>query len=306
MLISIVTPTLALDEVLSEARASVKRQYAHVTIEHIIVVDDPDAVLPPGSQSGNVFTYFSYNTQKKGPGGARNTALERVKGDFVFFLDADDIWDDDYLSDVLPVYAARPDVHCVSVAGLTFGKHVLRPRLNIPLLAEGIIPRSGVAWNPVGCPSGFSYRLDGKTKALRFKDAIYFQDLIFYLELLSTGAVFWRHSKSYFWYRKSEGQLTSVVSADKVRMSERMVHHCLAEWRDMGISPREARIASIQIRRLSAARLRRRDHASTLLLCLLAPNWAFGQVRRLMENARIDRDATPPGRASCRSAQIAP
>lgn len=74
MLVSIVTPTLALDEVLSEARASVKRQYAHVTIEHIIVVDDPDAVLPPDSQSGNVFTYFSHNTQKKGPG-ARGTLL---------------------------------------------------------------------------------------------------------------------------------------------------------------------------------------------------------------------------------------
>lgn len=274
-----------------DARVSVARQLRDVEIEHLIVIDDRAAVLPLGVRNGNVETYFLHNANEKGPGGARNTALDRVSGDFVFFLDADDIWRDDYLDGVLRVFAEQPNVHCVSVAGLSFGEQISRPRVNIPVLADGMISRHCVAWNPVGCPSGFSYRRDGKTIDIRFKNAVYFQDLIFYLELMSLGASFWRHRDMFFWYRKSQGQLTSIVSPEKVLASEATVHECLDEWRTSGLSAREAFVASVQIRRLSAARLRRRDHIGTLLLCMLAPAWVLGQARRMVENIRIGRQA---------------
>lgn len=306
MKVSIVTPALVADEALRDARASVARQSRGVEIEHLVVIDDRDAALPRDERNGNVATHFLHNNHAKGPGGARNTALDRVSGDFVFFLDADDVWRDDYLDEVLKVFAEQRNIHCVSVAGLSFGEHISRPRLNIPVLVGGIIPRICVAWNPVGCPSGFSYRRDGKTRDLRFKDAIYFQDLIFYLELMSLGAIFWRHREMFFWYRKSQGQLTSMVSPEKVHASEAMVHRCLDEWRAKGLSGLEVFVASVQIKRLSAARLRRRDRRNTLLLCILAPTWALGQARRLFENSRIDRWVELHRPTASRSFPIAP
>ncbi|WP_395396237.1 glycosyltransferase family A protein (plasmid) [Novosphingobium sp. BL-8A] len=290
MKVSIVTPTLAFDQPLREARASVERQTRDVEIEHIIVVDDPSVAMMPDEKRSNVSTYFVRNMHPKGPGGARNTALDLATGEFVFFLDADDIWNDEHIAQIMSIFAAQPDVHCVSVAGVSFGQDVSRPRVNIPVLSDGAIPRISVAWNPVGCPSGFSYRRDAKTRAVRFKDAIYFQDLLFYLELLSHDAIFWRHRELHFWYRKSPGQLTSVISTDKVRHSKQLVEHCLAKWQGAGLSTFEAQVASVQIKRLSAARIGRRDYANTLLLCIIAPVWVIGQARRMLENFRIGRN----------------
>ena len=294
MKISIVTPTRALDHFLEEARAALRRQTADVEIEHVVVVDDGKAALPPDQITGNVHTLFLHNAGGRGPGGARNTGLERVSGAFVFFLDADDIWEDDYVERVLSVYAGHPEVDCVSVAGLSFGEHIQHPRANIPLLPQGIIDRCAVAWNPVGCPSGFSYRQNMITRDVRFKDAIYFQDLILYLDLLRLGAVFWRENSVRYWYRRSPGQLTSGTATETVRESEAVVHRNIAAWRDAGLSGWEAAVASVQIRRLSANRRRRRNYGSTLLLMLMAPSWVAGQIRRLRENARLAKGRVEP------------
>lgn len=289
MKISVVTPTLALDEFLKDARASVARQAKHISIEHVIVVDDPDASLPLDAIEGNVHTLFLHNRRGKGPGGARNTALDCVTGSIVFFLDADDIWSDDHVRKAVSIYERKRQVDCISVAGLSFGEHIKRPRKTIPDLPQGFISRHSVAWNPIGCPTGFSYRRDARTSEIRFKDAIYFQDVIFYLELLRLGAVFWRENSVRYWYRRSQGQLTSIVPTGNILKSEEMVHRSLAQWKNAGLSSWEVMIAAVQIRRLSANRLRRRDYLNTLLLAVMAPRWAVGQVSRMVGNIRIGR-----------------
>ncbi|WP_324699481.1 glycosyltransferase family 2 protein [Novosphingobium sp. RL4] len=291
MKVSIVTPTLALDDFLAEARQSVARQDSGIEIEHLIVVDDRQAVLPADDRHGNVATLFLHNAQEKGPGGARNTALDRATGDFVFFLDADDVWDPDHLRRAVGVYQGNPQVDCISIAGLSFGQSVRHVRMTIPDLPQGIIPRHSVAWNPIGGPTGFSYRRSAKTAAVRFKDALYFADIIFYLELLHLGATFWRENSVRYWYRRSPGQLISIAPIDKIRASEARVHQEIAAWKDSGLSAREARLASVQIRRLSANRQRRPSYRNTLLLAAIAPRWAASQVMRQVKNMRIRRTA---------------
>lgn len=289
MKISVVTPTLALDDFLTEARQSVARQDCDCEIEHLIAVDDHYVVLPPDAMTGRVVTRFLHNGQAKGPGGARNSALDHATGAIIFFLDADDIWSADYIRRIVAVYAAQPAVDCVSVAGLSFGEAIQRPRLTIPSLPNGIIARATVAWNPIGGPSGFSYRRTAATGAIRFKDAIYFQDILFYLDLLRQGAVFWRENSVRYWYRRSPGQLISTRAVDKVRASRMLVEQSIATWRDAGLTRWEARVAHVQIQRLSANRERRRDWRHTLLLVAMAPRWALAQLRRYMENRHLTR-----------------
>ncbi|KPH66578.1 glycosyltransferase family 2 protein [Novosphingobium sp. ST904] len=165
--------------------------------------------------------FFLHNGQEKGPGGARNTALDRATGDFVFFLDADDVWDPDHLRRAVGVYQGNPQVDCISIAGLSFGQSVRHVRMTIPDLPQGIIPRHSVAWNPIGGPTGFSYRRSAKTAAVRFKDALYFADIIFYLELLHLGATFWRENSVRYWYRRSPGQLISIARSTRSALRKR-------------------------------------------------------------------------------------
>lgn len=287
MRISVVTPTRALDAFVAQSRASVARQSPNVAIEHLVVVDDPEASLPPEETVDHVRTRFLHNRRGKGPGGARNTGLDEATGDFVFFLDADDIWSDDHVRRVISIYYRDPKVDCVSVPGLSFGEDVEQPRETIPRLPQGRIGRRTVAWNPVGCPTGFSYRRDTRTAGLRFHDAIYFQDVIFYLELLRLGARFWRENSIHYWYRRSAGQLTSIVPTEAILASEGMVHDALASWRGTGLTPGEVAVATVQIRRLSAHRQRRPAHVDTLRLAAMAPSWAMGQVGRVVRNARL-------------------
>ena len=289
MRISVVTPTLALDAFLAEARASVARQVTPVAIQHLIVVDDSATPLPPDESRGNVETRFLHNAEAKGPGGARNTALDQADGSVVFFLDADDIWADDHVDRMLAVYAREPGVGAVSAGGVTFGEQVTVPRLTIPELPGGVLSRAVVAWNPIGGPSGFSFRRTRLTRDIRFRDSDYFQDILFYWDLLVRGVTFWREADLLFWYRRSPGQLISIMPVDRIRASEALVHRCIAGWRGRGLSPREATIATIQIRRLTANRLRRRDYGNSALLALLAPEWAIAQIRRAMANRRLAR-----------------
>ena len=45
-----------------------------------------------------------------------NVGFERSKSDIVFFLDADDFWDEDYVARALEVYQRRPDIAFVAAA----------------------------------------------------------------------------------------------------------------------------------------------------------------------------------------------
>lgn len=289
MKISVVTPTLALDDFLTEARQSVARQDSDCEIEHLIAVDDRHVVLPSDEITGRLVTRFFHNRRGKGPGGARNSGLDQATGSIIFFLDADDIWPVDYIRRVIAVYAAHPAIDCVSVAGLSFGEAIERPRLTIPALPSGIIPRTTMAWNPIGGPSGFSYRRNAVTEAVRFQDAIYFQDILFYLDLLRQGRVFWRETGVYYWYRRSPGQLISIIAIDKVRASRILVEQSIAKWCNAGLTRWEAAVAHVQIQRLSANRERRRDWRNTLLLVAMEPGWAIAQIRRQLENRRLAR-----------------
>jgi cellulose synthase/poly-beta-1,6-N-acetylglucosamine synthase-like glycosyltransferase len=89
----------------------------------IIVVNDgsPDSqqletVLEP--YRGRI-SYVSQENQ--GPGGARNTAIRMARGEYVAFLDADDLWEPDHLRMQLAVLRANPSIDMVYADARIFG-----------------------------------------------------------------------------------------------------------------------------------------------------------------------------------------
>jgi glycosyltransferase involved in cell wall biosynthesis len=139
-LTSVVIPVHNGARYLGEAIESVLAQY-RVSVE-IIVVDD-------GSNDASSTVARSYaprvvcrsQPNRMGPGAARNLGVALAQGDFVAFLDADDLWEPTKLLRQLTIMRAepRPD--------LVFGavKHFISPDLD---------PESAARLH---CPEGLKY-----------------------------------------------------------------------------------------------------------------------------------------------------
>jgi glycosyltransferase involved in cell wall biosynthesis len=109
--ISVIIPTRNRRAFLREAIASVLAQT--VPVQEIIVVDD-------GSTDGTADQF--HNTQHPvryihqspaGPAAARNRGLEAARGEFIGFLDDDDLWPPQKTAQQLPHLLADPEVSMV-------------------------------------------------------------------------------------------------------------------------------------------------------------------------------------------------
>lgn len=109
-LISVVIPAYNAERYIAEAIESILRQ--DYDPFEIFVVDD-------GSTDGTKsvvgrYSKVMYCFQKHaGPGSALNRGIRKVKGEFLSFLDADDIWTEGKLTKQMRVFDNHRDVECV-------------------------------------------------------------------------------------------------------------------------------------------------------------------------------------------------
>ena len=110
-LISVILPVYNSEKYLREALNSVFNQ--HYTPLEIIIVDD-------GSTDGTsqiVKEYRGkvqyYYQQNEGPASARNLGIQKANGDFITFIDADDLWPDDKLMNQMRCFEKYPETEIV-------------------------------------------------------------------------------------------------------------------------------------------------------------------------------------------------
>jgi glycosyltransferase involved in cell wall biosynthesis len=135
----------------------------HRPIEVIVVddgsTDDTRARLEP--YRGRLQYVFQPNA---GPAAARNTGLARAQGDYIAFLDADDVWLPEKLETQLAVASRHPGAGLIVCDGVEFeGDVILRSRLLHGPLADRLGPaqveltgmwyRQIFAHNPISSPT---------------------------------------------------------------------------------------------------------------------------------------------------------
>lgn len=106
MLFSIIIPTYkTTSEIIKKAIESVRRQ--NFSNWEMILVDDNIASSEWKQNTrlleceiSDARIRFIYHEDNKGANFARNTGVEAATGEYIAFLDSDDIWDDDYLYEV--------------------------------------------------------------------------------------------------------------------------------------------------------------------------------------------------------------
>lgn len=93
-LVSVITPVYNAEKVIGKTLESIFNQtYPHI---EIVLVDDcskdnSEAVIKEYMKEHKNIVYYKQETNQ-GAGAARNKALELAKGQYVAFLDADDLW----------------------------------------------------------------------------------------------------------------------------------------------------------------------------------------------------------------------
>jgi glycosyltransferase involved in cell wall biosynthesis len=105
--ISCIVPVYNSEAYLAQALDSILAQT--LPVSQIIIVDDgsTDATPTVAAAYGHHIRYIRQENQ--GPAGARNTGLQVASGDFLAFLDADDIWHPEKLERQMSALEADPE-----------------------------------------------------------------------------------------------------------------------------------------------------------------------------------------------------
>ncbi|WP_155302134.1 glycosyltransferase [Desulfosarcina widdelii] len=113
-LISVITPTYNRRNFIGSAINSVLNQ-SYKNIEHIIVDDgsnDKTSDLVRDIQKSDPRVKYYYQ-ENKGQSSARNFGLKLAMGDFICFLDSDDIFLEEHIEKCLKVFKKNPEVDIV-------------------------------------------------------------------------------------------------------------------------------------------------------------------------------------------------
>lgn len=123
-LISCIVPVFNGERYLGEALDSIMAQ-SYRPIE-IIVIDDgsTDSTANIIGEYGDRVTCIKQANQ--GPSAARNRGIEAAKGEFIAFLDADDIWANNKLERQMARYEARPELDI----SMTYIKNFWMPEMS--------------------------------------------------------------------------------------------------------------------------------------------------------------------------------
>ncbi len=301
---SVITPAIRIDEILIQSINTVLDQEFEGNIEHIIIFDKPklelkeiekfESKLESLYKNRKIYKIY-YNEGKKGPSTARNMGLDKVSGNIVCFLDADDLWPKNYIKKIDEVYKNDITITAISVPGYEFGVAGSEGRISIPLVPSGLIELNQMIWNPIGCPSGFSLRWNANVKDVRFNEFLRFcEDYNYYLLIfLSERQKFYRLSDLAFKYRRSELQSTNKPKKDDVENSRAIFIDSINYYPFNKISKLKLKILKMHIN-YRFDKLKDISYYNliiqTVKLAMCSPSWVFAQLRRKMQNRLGRRD----------------
>lgn len=109
--ISVIIPAYNAEAFLSEAIDSVLSQKCNETLEVIVINDGSTDNTESVAKRYDSVKYL--RQEQSGPGAARNAGLAVCSGQYIAFLDADDIWTEEKLSKQMTAIRTSPGMHAV-------------------------------------------------------------------------------------------------------------------------------------------------------------------------------------------------
>jgi glycosyltransferase involved in cell wall biosynthesis len=151
--VSVIIPAYNTAPYIAETLDSVLAQ--NFSDYEVIVVNDGSPDTPELEKAMRKYQdHIRYIKQKnRGLGGARNTGIRNARGEFLAFLDSDDIWLPDFLAEQVKFFSENPSFDMVCAGCVYFGKTELEGRswqsldpIEDPVTFEKILPTHGGAF----------------------------------------------------------------------------------------------------------------------------------------------------------------
>ena len=128
--VTVVIPTYNRADFIANAVQSILQQ-GHNDVEIIIVDDgstDNTASVVGVLQKQHSNILYCPNKRTKGPSGARNTGIIQASGEYLAFLDSDDVWLAGHLTNGLEIFTKYPEIDVLfgnfNVVDFQAGKHL--------------------------------------------------------------------------------------------------------------------------------------------------------------------------------------
>lgn len=228
--VSIIVPVYNTETYLQECLESIQRQ--GFTNFEVLCVDDGSTdgsvrVLEEFCARDSRFRIVPQRAGGKGPGTARNTALEQARGDYIGFVDSDDVIHDGMI-DQLHAAATRSDADIAMCIISKFSENIAKETY-AACTYERFIPTSldkqvfhwsdirdvlfdlrFVAWNKL-------YKADFLHKhEIRFSEGIFFEDLTFFYQAMLQAERLRFVRKALYSNRKERDGATTFVQGGRV------------------------------------------------------------------------------------------
>jgi len=221
--ISVIIPAYACAAFIPEALDSVFIQ-TFADYEVIVVNDgSPDTPELEAALQPYMARIHYLKETNKGPSGARNTGIRHARGEFVAFLDSDDIWLPDYLNTQVRFLESHPEVDASFADALLFGgtagetpwKLLKNGRSNI-LSFDQMLRREG-GQIPTACVARRARAIEAGMFDEHLKRA---EDLEFFVRICFPDRCVGYLGEVLVKYRQRPGSLTSDPGNRKWRGSE--------------------------------------------------------------------------------------
>lgn len=318
-LVSIMMPTYNMAAYIDQAIQSVFRQkYAHW---ELVIVDDgsTDATADVLAAVTDPRIHVIHQPNG-GEGNARNTALEHISGEFLAFLDADDVYHPDHLANAVQLLRSHPEVDGVYSDGEYIDPqgnvlYTLASRRRGPF--EGDIFEQVIRASDVFGPPGCVVVRTSKVGSRRFDESIRTlgTDWDFWARYTEHTCFAYSPQKTYS-YRTHPTNLTSSVKKDRLRLDtaicrEKAIH--MSRFAQCSLAVREFLFYDLLVNLLPPDEERQNkvlawpefqslpDRSQARLLRLMASqalmsNPLSAQVRPWLERAARSNPADPRAR----------
>lgn len=216
-LVSIIIPAYNVDNYLEECvRSLLCQTYKNY---EVIIIDDgsTDNTYTVGkcltAENANVKLFHQEN---QGVSIARNAGIQKANGEFVVFVDADDIVSPQYI-ETLIVCAKKSDMGMV---GFTSEREKIATKLSMNTvdicasnMIEGILRGTnydGYLWNKI-----FQKKIIKNNNLIFQKNIVVWEDLLFVLQYLKNCSTITVSNEKLYYYRNREGSAVNTNRLDK-------------------------------------------------------------------------------------------